>query len=851
MIAAAVVILLAQYTRSADVVVAVAGEQDEDAWPLRVKLSRADTARDLIARIVTLNAEARRHAMPLHAILEASGAASPLRVAIATPHAVLPGMSIVVRLAADDAITIDYDRAYERATIVRAVQALAVLLDEMNSHEDKPAADLRLLREEDERELVELGSGLSARPPFVPIDARVRAWADAQPDALAIRDQSGAMSYREYFERASRLASWILRHSRERNGRVGIYVERSNNLMIAELASWIAGHACVPFDARTPPARVAELLVECGASVVLCTSTTAARLEAPCVVGVFGEALDAELEAELLAPAYAWHPLEVAYIIFTSGSTGRPKGVRVPHGSFSTFIAYDIKTMKIGPGDRVIQKNSPGFDATMEEIWRALAAGAAVLVVDDDLPLSPSKFVRYLRDEGITHAGVPANLFEASVGEDWTNTKLRRLGTGVEKMPPFSKKFSFPVAHGYGPTETTIGATETLDIREIEGPAPIGRPLDDVRVYLLDDDLRLLPWGAMGELFIGGDLVTLGYLDPAPTAARFLPDPFAGPGARMYRTGDLVRWRPDRLLQFHGRVDTQLKLRGHRIEPGEIEAALLSDAHVAEAAALQVEAQSGPRLVAFAVAKPGHQLTADRLLAMLRAKLPPYMVPSAILLLDARPRTTRSKTARAALAALAARSVRTSSIAPRTADETVVANVFGAVLGVESVGALDDFFALGGHSLLVTKVVTSIRRETGIDLPVRVVFEAPTVEALARQVGRVREEGPEAMTIGEVEPPAIARRGAGAEMLASFGQEDIASFERSRGPSPVFLLDTRLAVSGRVEVDAISAAVRSALQRHDAFRTRFDIRGPRTKVTLAKAEEVSLEIADFRGSHDP
>ncbi|HEV2734083.1 MAG TPA: non-ribosomal peptide synthetase, partial [Longimicrobiaceae bacterium] len=426
-----------------------------------------------------------------------------------------------------------------------------------------------------------------------------------------------------------------------------------------------------------------------------------------------------------------------AYVIYTSGSTGTPKGVVVPHRAACNAISAAVELYGIGPGSRAVHTASIGFDASVLEVFLPLAAGAELHMVDRDTVRSGDELAALLREREVDVWVATPALLESLGGEPLP--ALRVVSTGGDRLAGETVKrwaAGRRMLNLYGPTETTVfSASHAVAPGAAEAP-PVGRPIANTRVYVLDGEMRPRVPGIPGEVFIGGHGVARGYLGrPGLTAERFLPDPFSGqPGARLYRTGDLARLRVDGELEFRGRADAQLKVRGFRIEPGEVEAALLALGGVREAVVVaRDDTPGGPRLVAYVVPDDSGTAPRDPRQA-LRERLPEHMVPAVVVPLEAVPRTPNGKTDRRALPAPDARAAQQREyVAPRGALETLLASVWAEVLGRERVGIQDNFFDLGGHSLLATQVSTRLK-SSKIAVPVRMLFQHPTVEELARAV---------------------------------------------------------------------------------------------------------------------
>jgi len=454
-------------------------------------------------------------------------------------------------------------------------------------------------------------------------------------------------------------------------------------------------------------------------------------------------------------------PSNLAYVIYTSGSTvGRPKGVQIAHSSLLNLVLWHRQAFAISDADRASHLASPSFDAAVWEVWPYLTAGASVYLPDDGSRGGPAPLRDWLVSQGITVAFVPTPLAEPMLTLAWPcQIALRFLLTGADTLhsyPPST--LPFRLVNNYGPTECTVVATSGLVelSSQPEVPPSIGRPISNVQIYILDEQLRQVPVGVPGEIYIGGAALARGYLNaPELTAAKFIANPFDfEPNARMYRTGDLARQLPDGQIVFLGRLDEQIKIRGYRIEPNEIVTALA--AHPMVQASIVVAQESIPgdkRLIAYIVPKSDAHLTDRELREFLSSYVPAYMVPSVFVRLESLPLNANGKIDRASLPPPDDSNsfLGTPYIAPRTPIEQRIAEILAPLLGVERVGVVDNFFMLGGHSLLGTQVIARTRDAFGIELSLRSLFQSPTVAALAVEVERLLYQRLEVMTDEEAE----------------------------------------------------------------------------------------------------
>ncbi len=650
------------------------------------------------------------------------------------------------------ALTYDAD-LWTAATAERLLARLEALLAAAAAEPECSLAELPLLAPGEEGQLLVWSFGGEAPPAAELVHRLFARRAAERPWAPAVVAGGRSVPYGELDRRANRMAHHLRRLGVGPEARVAVCCERSPEMLVAVLAVLKAGGAYVPLDAAYPAERKALVLEEAGARVALTSQRLAGQLapHVPRVVCLDAPqgALAGESEAD---PGVAVEPSNAAYVLYTSGSTGRPKGVVVEHRALAQFTAAARALYGIGVGDRVLQFASLAFDASAEEIYPTLTAGAALVLRDEAMLASAAEFLAACRRWGVTVLDLPtAYWHEWAAGLEAADlavgAPMRLLILGGERAQPerlasFAARLDPGVRllNTYGPTEATVVASVwelPAESGAPEGEVPIGRPLPGVRCHVLDPLLGLAPVGLPGELYIGGAGLARGYLDrPDWTAERFVPDPFAStPGERLYCTGDLARWLSDGTLEFVGRQDEQVKLRGFRIELGEVEAALRAHPTVRDAVAAVREEASGGRLVAYVVPseEDGGGELAGNLRAALARELPDYMVPADIVPLAALPLTPHGKVDRRALPApgrgrpeLAA-----SYLPPSTPTEELLCRLFAAALGRERVGVGDSFFELGGHSLLLVQLLHQVRKAFAVDLPLRTLYEEPTVAGLA------------------------------------------------------------------------------------------------------------------------
>jgi len=575
---------------------------------------------------------------------------------------------------------------------------------------------------------------------FVP--HRIALHAARRPGAVALA-APGPLTYRALDRRANALAHRLRRAGVRADVTVAVVAPRSAELVIAALAVLKAGGAYLPLDPSSPPGRLAFVLSDAAPALVVHAAGTALPPHATPAIAVDASAPADEADAPPATDGAT--PGDLVYVIYTSGSTGQPKGVECTRRGLDNLVRWHLEAFGVTPDDRAMLYASPGFDASVWEIWPALAAGASLHLPDEQTRLDPERLRDWIVAERVTIGFVPTPMAERLIALPWPPaTALRTLLTGADTLhryPPPTAPFA--LVNNYGPTECTVVATSgVVPAAPALGVPPIGRPISGVRAWVLDEGGCAVAPGEVGEPYLGGAGVARGYRNrPDLTAARFVVDPSA-PGATLYRTGDLVRELPDGQLAFVGRADDQVKIRGFRVEPAEVVAALDAQPGVAASAVLSRTQADGERqLVAYVVPAPGARLRASALRAGLALTLPDYMVPSVFVAVDALPLSASGKVDRERLPSPEAATVlREEGVErPLTAVEARVATILATLLDVDRVGVEDNFFLLGGHSLLGTQVIARVREAFGVDLSLRTLFDHPTVAALSAQIERAIE----------------------------------------------------------------------------------------------------------------
>jgi amino acid adenylation domain-containing protein len=835
--------------------------------PVRVDLSGSPTAAELVGRVeARVQGALRNQDLSFQRVVElvqpdGAASATPLfRAAFAWGDAPEPhpaaGLDLSLALWEEDvriAGEVVFATAlFDRATVDRYTGYLRRMLAGMAADETRPVDRLALLSDEERGLVVEEWNRTDAPVPAGwYIHEQFEVQAGRTPDRVAVVYEDRELTYGELNARANQLAHHLRSLGVGPDVRVGICVEREPELVVAVFGVLKAGGAYLPLDPGYPRDRLLDMVQDSAPVALLTQGSLAGRLAG---LGLPLVALDEDAAWWESQPATdperaALTPEHLTYVIYTSGSTGRPKGVEMTHRGASNLLHWYLGTTGITERDAVLVVTSFSFHLTQRNLMAPLFVGGRVHLARE--PFEPGRIAAHIVASGITMMNLTPTGFQALVEADGGRAigGLRIVIFGGEPLYPRQlARVPEPrpvFLNPYGATEATGITAHHFARAELASYSsrsmPPGRPIANARIYVLDGAGEPVPVGVTGELYLGGHGVTRGYRGlPGQTAERFLPDPFgAEPGARLYRTGDLGRWLPDGTIEFMGRADAQVKVRGFRIELGEIEARLAEHAAVHEVVVVARDGEAGdPRLVAYYV---GERTDAAALRAHLAERLPEYMVPAAFVHMDALPVNPNGKLDRKALPAPEYASDDETYVAPRTPVEEVLAGIWAEVLGVERLGVHDEFFGLGGHSLLATRVVSRVREVFGVELPLRALFEGPTVAELAGRVEALRRAGlpvlPPVVPAGRARPP------------LSFAQERLWFLDQLEPGSAFYNLPFALRLRGALDVDALERSLGEIVRRHDALRTVFLEQGGTARQVIAPFGGFALTVKDL--SHLP
>ncbi|KIN41241.1 non-ribosomal peptide synthetase DhbF [Bacillus subtilis] len=717
-------------------------------------------------------------------------------------------------------LRIDVDanpEVYSESDIKLHQRRILQLLQTASAGEDMLIGQMELLLPEEKEKVISKWNETAKSEKLVSLQDMFEKQAVLTPERIALMCDDIQVNYRKLNEEANRLARLLIEKGIGPEQFVALALPRSPEMVASMLGVLKTGAAYLPLDPEFPADRISYMLEDAKPSCIITTEEIAASL--PDNLAVPELVLDQAVTQEIIKRYSPENPdVSVsldhpAYIIYTSGSTGRPKGVVVTQKSLSNFLLSMKEAFSLGEEDRVLAVTTVAFDISALELYLPLISGARIVIARKETIREPHALAQMIENFDINIMQATPTLWHALVTSEPEKLRGLRVLVGGEALPSgllqALQDLHCSVTNLYGPTETTIWSAAAFLEEGLKGVPPIGKPIWNTQVYVLDNGLQPVPPGVVGELYIAGTGLARGYFHrPDLTAERFVADPYGPPGTRMYRTGDQARWRADGSLDYIGRADHQIKIRGFRIELGEIDAVLANHPHIEQAAVVVREDQPGDkRLVAYVVADAA--IDTAELRRYMGASLPDYMVPAAFVEMDELPLTPNGKLDRKALPAPDF-STSVSDRAPRTPQEEILCDLFAEVLGLARVGIDDSFFELGGHSLLAARLMSRIREVMGAELGIAKLFDEPTVAGLAAH-----------LDLAQSARPALQRAERPEKIPLSFAQRRLWFLYCLEGPSPTYNIPVTVRLSGELDQGLLKAALYDLVRRHESLRTIF------------------------------
>ncbi|MGF9980012.1 non-ribosomal peptide synthetase DhbF [Bacillus subtilis] len=717
-------------------------------------------------------------------------------------------------------LRIDVDanpEVYSESDIKLHQQRILQLLQTASAGEDMLIGQMELLLPEEKEKVISKWNETAKSEKLVSLQDMFEKQAVLTPERIALMCDDIQVNYRKLNEEANRLARLLIEKGIGPEQFVALALPRSPEMVASMLGVLKTGAAYLPLDPEFPADRISYMLGDAKPSCIITTEEIAASL--PDNLAVPKLVLDQAVTQEIIKryspenPAVSVSLDHPAYIIYTSGSTGRPKGVVVTQKSLSNFLLSMQEAFSLGKEDRLLAVTTVAFDISALELYLPLISGAQIVIAKKETIREPQALAQMIENFDINIMQATPTLWHALVTSEPEKLRGLRVLVGGEALPSgllqALQDLHCSVTNLYGPTETTIWSAAAFLEEGLQGVPPIGKPIWNTQVYVLDNGLQPVPPGVVGELYIAGTGLARGYFHrPDLTAERFVADPYGPPGTRMYRTGDQARWRADGSLDYIGRADHQIKIRGFRIELGEIDAVLANHPHIEQAAVVVREDQPGDKRLAAYVVADGAIDTAE-LRRYMGASLPDYMVPAAFVEMDELPLTPNGKLDRKALPAPDF-STSVSDRAPRTPQEEILCDLFAEVLGLARVGIDDSFFELGGHSLLAARLMSRIREVMGAELGIAKLFDEPTVAGLAAH-----------LDLAQSARPALQRAERPERIPLSFAQRRLWFLHCLEGPSPTYNIPVAVRLSGELDQGLLKAALYDLVCRHESLRTIF------------------------------
>ncbi|MCW5317886.1 amino acid adenylation domain-containing protein [Nostoc sp. KVJ3] len=748
---------------------------------------------------------------------------------------------------------------FDASTIERMTNHFVTLLESIVANPQQQISQLPLLSEvEQQKLLVEWNDTQVDYPLHKCIHQLFEEQVELTPDEVAVEFKEQQLTYNQLNCRANQLAHHLRSLGVGADILVGLCVERSLEMVIGLLGILKAGGAYVPLDPEYPTERLSYILEDTQAKVLLTQRSLLDRLP-PNQTQLVCLDTDPELISQcsqdnLITGVQANN---LGYIIYTSGSTGQPKGIAMNQLALCNLILWHPDNLKIARRAKTLQFASINFDVSFQEIFTTWCSGGTLFLITEELRHDTSNLLRVIQEKAIQRMFLPVvglqQLAEFAVGSELVNTHLREIITAGEQLqitPAISKWLSqlsdCTLHNHYGPSESHVATSFTLPNLVDTWPPlpPIGRPISNTQIYILDKYLQPVPIGVQGELYIAGVLLARGYLNrPELTQEKFIPNPFSSdPDSRLYKTGDLARYLADGNIESLGRIDNQVKIRGFRIELGEIEAVLSQDTNVqASCAVVREDTPGDKRLVAYIVPQPEQRVSVNVVRSFLKEKLPEYMLPSAIVILEALPITSNGKLDRRALPAPDLQSQLSDKyVAPRNPIEEILSLIWAQVLKVDLVGIHDNFFELGGHSLLATQLVSRVRTNLKVELPLRSLFAAPTIAQLSQNIQQLQQQDL------ELAAPPILKRAENAEIPLSYAQQRLWFLDKLNPNSASYNIPVGLRLVGTINVVALEQSFREIIHRHEALRTNFVVIDGKPLQTIQTQTNWTITVVDLQ-----
>ncbi|EDX72591.1 AMP-binding enzyme domain protein [Coleofasciculus chthonoplastes PCC 7420] len=763
-------------------------------------------------------------------------------------------LTVLILAEAELLIKLSYDRSrFDADTIARMAGHLQTILDAIAANPQQQVGELPLLTDAEQQQLLVEWNQTTTDYRDTCLHQRFEQQVERTPDAIAVEFDNAVLTYQQLNEQANQLAHYLQSLGVKPEELVGLCVERSLDMAIALLAILKAGGAYVPLDPAYPRERLAFMLEDTQSKLILTKSRLRSLLpDVPHLV-CLDEQRDLITQQPTTNPTSSVTPHNLLYVIYTSGSTGQPKGITLSHQALGNLIHWHLDTMEKGVG--VLQFASLSFDASFHEMFAAWCSGGTLYMISENLQLDVDKLVHFLAKKTIQKVIFPVALWQqiAQVYGHQSHlfrhlTEVVTTGEQLQITQPIIELFKqlhhCYLHNHYGPSETHVVTSYTFNDSPDTWPIypPIGQPIANTQIYILDQQWQPVPIGVPGFLCIGGANLARGYLNrPHLTAEKFVSNPF-GTG-KLYQTGDMARYLPDGNIEFLGRVDHQVKIRGFRIELGEVEAVLSKHPQLSQVVVtVQGNTANEKRLVAYVVAKPEQTVTAEQLRQFLLSKLPEYAIPSTFVALNALPLTPNQKVDRRALPIPdLVFSDANEYVPPRTQKEEIIANVFASVLKQPQVGIHHNFFELGGHSLLATQVVSRLRQIFQREIPLRTLFEAPTVAELDTAL-----TASETTNGGKVLPEITAIPNPEEPLPLSWAQERLWFLQQLEGITPTYNICSALKITGPLERVALEQAMSELIERHQVLRSTFKSSNGIPRVELLPLWDFSIPLIDGR-----